>query len=136
MVGRVAKLLGITALTLDFVSFRLRSRVLLRELWFDDWIDNVSDLTLGVAVAGDKYGTALFLPNNEFISCFLRILYLRIFFSQNFMFHFLEGCKVFFVTIMCRNDELSWMMSWVGCLLTDKWTWPKGGPAWHLRGWD
>ena len=23
------------------------------------------------------------------------------------------------VTIMCRNDELSWMMSWVGCLLTD-----------------
>ena len=23
------------------------------------------------------------------------------------------------VTIMCRNDELSWMMSWVGCLPTD-----------------
>ena len=23
------------------------------------------------------------------------------------------------VTIMCRNDELSWRMSWVGCLLTD-----------------
>ena len=24
-----------------------------------------------------------------------------------------------YVTIMCRNDELSWTMSWVGCLLTD-----------------
>ena len=24
------------------------------------------------------------------------------------------------VTIMCRNDELSWTMSWIGCLLTDK----------------
>ena len=23
------------------------------------------------------------------------------------------------LTIMCRNDELSWTMSWVGCLLTD-----------------
>ena len=25
-----------------------------------------------------------------------------------------------FVTIMCDNDELSWTMTWVGCLLTDK----------------
>ena len=24
-----------------------------------------------------------------------------------------------FMTIICRNDELSSMMSWVGCLLTD-----------------
>ena len=23
------------------------------------------------------------------------------------------------VTIICRNDELSWKMSWVGCLLKD-----------------
>ena len=27
--------------------------------------------------------------------------------------------KKMFVTIMCRNDELSWTISWVGCLLTD-----------------
>ena len=32
----------------------------------------------------------------------------------------IENCSgVPFVTIMCRNDELSLMMSWVGCLLTD-----------------
>ena len=24
----------------------------------------------------------------------------------------------FYVTIMCRNDEVSWRMSWLGCLLT------------------
>jgi hypothetical protein len=36
--------------------------------------------------------------SNEFITCFSRILNLRIyeFFSQNFLFHFLETCKVFF----------------------------------------
>ena len=51
---------------LDLASFRFRSRVLLRELWFEDWIDNVSDLTLEAvaAVVGDTYGTALFLPNS------------------------------------------------------------------------
>ena len=37
-----------------------------------------------------------------------------------------------FVTIMCHNDELSSMMSWVGCLLTD-----SGLPdTWKLREWE
>ena len=37
-----------------------------------------------------------------------------------------------FVTIMSRNDELSWTMSWVGCLLTDKVLPDK----WKLREWE
>ena len=36
------------------------------------------------------------------------------------------------VTIMCPNDELSSMMSWVGCLLTDSWL-PDSR---KLREWD
>ena len=37
-----------------------------------------------------------------------------------------------FVTIMCRNDELSGTMSWVGYLLTDKLLPDK----WKLRDWE
>ena len=31
----------------------------------------------------------------------------------------IELCMNINLTIMCRNDELSWTMGWVGCLLTD-----------------
>ena len=34
--------------------------------------------------------------------------------------HFLLGMLYLIcVTIMCRNDDLSWTMSWIGCLLKD-----------------
>ncbi len=47
------------------VSLRFLSSVLLRELWVEDCIDKVSDLTLPVPWRfGDTYGTALFLPNS------------------------------------------------------------------------
>ena len=42
-----------------------------------------------------------FWANNEFMTCFSRILIQRIYekFSRNFMFHFLKGCKVSFSVI-------------------------------------
>ena len=41
------------------------------------------------------FSVASVLSNNEFITCFSRILNLRLFWRQ-FMFHILEGCKLFF----------------------------------------
>ena len=45
---------------------------------------------------------------------------------------FIVSTKKTSVTIMCRNDELSSTMSWVGCLLADS-VLPD---TWKLRDWE